>query len=221
MDRGAIELGMAAFGVGARHLGWLDKLLRRQDRLTSFEGSCAVAHYILELILWILASFFVGCCIGCLLRKMFGAKAPEAASPEIRAPHVPAPSAPHAAPKQDEAAALAAMPAKMDRPRGITAARGGKPDDLQRISGIGPKNEKVLHTLGFFHFDQIAAWTAAQVAWVDDHLKFNGRIAREEWVKQARLLADGKEDEFAKLYGTGGLKDDSGQSRAGSRTRKT
>ena len=85
---------------------------------------------------------------------------------------------------------------RMDRPRGLEVARDGKPDELQRISGIGPKNEKILHTLGYFHFDQIAGWTQRQIAWVDDHLKFNGRIGREEWVEQATLLATGKEAEF-------------------------
>ncbi|NJM30714.1 MAG: hypothetical protein HC855_11990 [Rhizobiales bacterium] len=93
--------------------------------------------------------------------------------------------------------------------------------ELQRISGVGPKNESVLHTLGFFHFDQIAAWTSEQIAWVDDHLKFNGRIGREEWVKQAGLLAEGRNAEFERLYGTGGLKDDGGETRSGSRTRRT
>jgi predicted flap endonuclease-1-like 5' DNA nuclease len=110
---------------------------------------------------------------------------------------------------------------KMQRPRGITAARGGKADNLQRISGVGPKNEKILHGLGFFHFDQIAEWTAKEVEWVDDHLRFGGRIKREEWIKQARLLADGKEAEFTRLYGTGGLSNKKGETLSGSRTRKS
>jgi predicted flap endonuclease-1-like 5' DNA nuclease len=135
--------------------------------------------------------------------------------PQERAAPVPAPApVPLAAPVEDEA------PGTMKRPKGLAAARGGKPDNLQRISGVGPKNESVLHTLGFFHFDQIAAWTAAEVSWVDDHLKFNGRIKREEWIRQARLLAEGKEAEFTKLYGTGGLKNRKGDTLSGSRTRK-
>ena len=108
----------------------------------------------------------------------------------------------------------------MERPKGIAAARGGKADNLQRISGVGPKNESILHNLGFFHFDQIAAWTAEQVEWVDDHLRFGGRIKREEWIKQATLLAAGNEAEFTKLYGTGGLKNAKGEALSGSRTRK-
>ena len=91
---------------------------------------------------------------------------------------------------------------KAARPKGIAAPRGGSPDQLQRISGVGPKIELTLHRLGIFHFDQIAGWTPEQGQWVDDHLKFKGRIGRDEWVKQAKLLAHGKEEEFAGLYGS-------------------
>jgi predicted flap endonuclease-1-like 5' DNA nuclease len=107
----------------------------------------------------------------------------------------------------------------MARPKGIADARGGRPDDLQRISGVGPKNEKILHKLGFYHFDQIAAWSESEASWVDDHLKFGGRVRRENWIHQAGLLAAGKEAEFLKLYGTGGQKRD-GASTSGSKTRK-
>ncbi len=151
--------------------------------------------------------------------------APVAAQVERVAPPSPPPpvaAAPAPAPVQHSAApAPLAATGKMERPKGIAAARGGKADNLQRISGIGPKNEKILHSLGFFHFDQIGAWTREQVAWVDDHLRFNGRIAREEWIKQARLLADGKDAEFTRLYGTGGLKNREGDKLSGSRTRRT
>jgi NADH-quinone oxidoreductase subunit E len=127
----------------------------------------------------------------------------------------PKPAAVVAAPSSTQSAST-----KMERPKGLAAARGGKPDNLQRISGIGPKNESILHTLGFFHFDQIAAWTKSHVEWVDDQLRFNGRIDREEWIKQAALLAEGKEAEFAKQYGTGGLRNNKGQTLSGARTRK-
>lgn len=103
-------------------------------------------------------------------------------------------------------------------PKGLPAPRGGSPDPLQRISGVGPKIEGMLHDLGFFHFDQIAGWTEEQERWVDGHLKFKGRIGRDEWVKQARLLADGKEEEFASLYGKSGLMSAGGTRRKGNRT---
>jgi predicted flap endonuclease-1-like 5' DNA nuclease len=108
-----------------------------------------------------------------------------------------------------------------NKPRGITQARGGKADDLQRISGIGPKNEKILHSLGIYHFDQMAGWTPDEIEWVDSRLNFNGRILREEWPRQAKLLADGNEEKFVAQYGSGGLKNKKGETKSGSRTRKS
>ena len=78
------------------------------------------------------------------------------------------------------------------KPKGLTKARGGKPDDLKLIKGIGPKLEVLCHKLGFFHFDQIANWTAGEIAWVDENLEgFKGRVTRDEWVAQARDLMNG------------------------------
>ncbi|MCT4557460.1 MAG: NADH-quinone oxidoreductase subunit NuoE [Pelagimonas sp.] len=76
------------------------------------------------------------------------------------------------------------------KPQTLEAARDGGPDDLKRIKGVGPKLEALLHRLGFFHFDQVAAWTADEVAWVDQNLEgFKGRVSRDEWVKQAKEFA--------------------------------
>ncbi len=62
------------------------------------------------------------------------------------------------------------------RPAALAGPREGAGDDLKKIKGVGPKLEEMLHGLGFYHFDQIAAWTAAEIAWVDSHLEgFNGR----------------------------------------------
>ena len=80
--------------------------------------------------------------------------------------------------------------AVQSKPAALPSARGGKADDLKIIVGIGPKLEILCHKLGFFHFDQIAAWTAAEIAWVDDNLEgFKGRVTRDNWVDQARSLA--------------------------------
>ena len=85
------------------------------------------------------------------------------------------------------------------RPKALEAALDGKADDLKQIKGVGPKLEKLLNSLGFFHFDQIANWSAAEVAWVDDNLEgFKGRVSRDNWVDQAKQLASGKETEFSK-----------------------
>lgn len=64
-----------------------------------------------------------------------------------------------------------------------------EPDDLQRISGIGPGIARTLNGLGIHRFEQIAAFTPENIAWVDSHLRFKGRIERENWVGQARQLA--------------------------------
>ena len=69
----------------------------------------------------------------------------------------------------------------------------GKPDDLQQISGIGPGIERTLHRLGIFHFRQIAAFTPDNIAWVNQRLRFKGRIEREDWIGQARRLAAGSQ----------------------------
>ena len=83
-------------------------------------------------------------------------------------------------------------------PETLTAARGGKADDLKQLKGVGPKLEQTLNELGFFHFDQVAAWGAAEIAWVDARLKFKGRIERDGWVEQAGQLAKGEETDFSK-----------------------
>jgi predicted flap endonuclease-1-like 5' DNA nuclease len=61
-------------------------------------------------------------------------------------------------------------------------------DDLKAISGIGPKTEKLLHSLGIFRFQQIAALSLKDIARIEAQLAFKGRIAREDWVAQAKNL---------------------------------
>ncbi|WP_075996425.1 NADH-quinone oxidoreductase subunit NuoE [Salaquimonas pukyongi] len=77
----------------------------------------------------------------------------------------------------------------------------GKADDLKMIAGVGPKLEKTLNKLGFWHFAQIAKWTKKDIAIVDDELSFKGRIERDEWVKQAKALARGGRDEYVRVFG--------------------
>jgi NADH-quinone oxidoreductase subunit E len=64
-------------------------------------------------------------------------------------------------------------------------------DDLKQISGVGPKLEKLLNSLGIYTYRQVAAWSAQDVAWVDQRLTFKGRIARDDWMSQAKTLANG------------------------------
>jgi predicted flap endonuclease-1-like 5' DNA nuclease len=74
----------------------------------------------------------------------------------------------------------------------------GKPDNLELIKGIGSTLHKVLNELGVFHFEQIASWSKKEIAWVNDHLAFSGRIEREEWVQQAKKLLKGEQTEVSK-----------------------
>ncbi len=95
--------------------------------------------------------------------------------------------------KSKPAAKADAAPAAGKKPTVLKAARAGGPDDLKKIKGVGPKLEALLHSLGFYHFDQVAAWTAVEVAWVDENLEgFKGRVSRENWVAQAKVLAGEK-----------------------------
>ena len=89
-------------------------------------------------------------------------------------------------------------------PPTLSAARGGAADDLKRIKGIGPKLEASLNELGFYHFDQIAAWSDSDVDWADE--KFGGtlkRVRRDDWVAQARTLAEGGDTDFSKKVDKG------------------
>lgn len=66
----------------------------------------------------------------------------------------------------------------------------GPGDDLRRIDGIGPANERWLHGIGVRHYAQIAAWTPEEIAWVARHLpRFGQRVCRENWVGQSAALA--------------------------------
>jgi branched-chain amino acid transport system ATP-binding protein len=71
----------------------------------------------------------------------------------------------------------------------LAAPKGGTPDKLTLIKGIGPVNERKLNEHGIFHFEQIAAWTEADVKAAEAYLDFDGRIAREDWIGQAKALA--------------------------------
>ncbi|KAB2665746.1 ATP-binding cassette domain-containing protein [Brucella tritici] len=86
---------------------------------------------------------------------------------------------------------------------GLAAARGGKADNLTLIKGIGAVNEKKLHEHGIYHFDQIAAWSEADIVEAETYLEFDGRIAREDWVGQARQLAAGQATEFSERVEAG------------------
>src|SRR5215472_5509658 len=83
------------------------------------------------------------------------------------------------------------------KPVGIDAPLDGKADDLKLIKGIGAKNEKVCNDLGIYHLAQIADWSSEEAAWIGRHIAFPGRVEREYWIGQAKLLASGGDTEHS------------------------
>jgi predicted flap endonuclease-1-like 5' DNA nuclease len=161
---------------------------------------------IVEIATLLLATYVGGCLVGYNLRRLAVALrtprpikvAPLAAAPVVPAPR-PRPSpaarlAMAATPEELAPVVPAAVPAKAAAPSGpspqsLPAPRDGLQDDLRQIKGVGPKIEAMLHDMGVFHYDQIADWSQPNAEWVDLQLGFKGRVAREQWITQAKALA--------------------------------
>jgi len=107
-----------------------------------------------------------------------------AAEPAASVEATPAP----AADKAPDSAEVGSRPGNL-----LEAPRAEGPDDLKKISGVGPKLESLLHANGVFHFDQIAAWGPDEIAYMDDKLSFKGRIERDAWISQAEQFEADKE----------------------------
>ncbi|MBX3597290.1 MAG: hypothetical protein KF874_06940 [Rhizobiaceae bacterium] len=83
----------------------------------------------------------------------------------------------------------------------VSMTRGSKPtsvprpeivDDLKKISGVGPKLEQVLNGFGIWNYDQIASWSEVEAQWIDDALGLGGRVGNDNWLGQAKGLAQAK-----------------------------
>ena len=188
--------------------------------LAAVSGVVVLAVCLFLIELGILASIFIGAVVfivvGLLLGWIFCSELnPLVQSNETStAPSAPAPApapaaeavpvtAPVAQAPEAEAPEVEAVEDAV-RPEALSGARDGGADDLKMIKGVGPKLEIMLNELGFYHFDQIAGWSAAEVAWVNDNLAgFKGRVSRDNWVEQARKLASGQETEFSKRVSDG------------------
>lgn len=183
--------------------------------LAAVSGVVVLAVCLFLIELGILASIFMGAVVfivvGLLLGWIFCSELKPlvhsnetSAAPSAPAP-APAPAA-EPAPVTAPVAQATEVEAVEDavRPEALSGARDGGADDLKMIKGVGPKLEIMLNELGFYHFDQIAGWSAAEVAWVNDNLAgFKGRVSRDNWVEQARKLASGQETEFSKRVSDG------------------
>jgi predicted flap endonuclease-1-like 5' DNA nuclease len=122
---------------------------------------------------------------------------------ELRNRPAPAPAATPVALMSAPATAPAPRKAAAPKPAAVKAAPP-KPDNLRRMIGIGPVNNKKLNGMGVTTFAQIAKWTASDIKRVEAVLEFDGRIDRERWIEQAKLLAAGDEKEFLKRFPTAG-----------------
>lgn len=98
--------------------------------------------------------------------------------------------------------------AKDGKPEMLKKPRTGGADDLKQIKGVGPKLEARLNDIGLYHFDQVAGWRVKEVEWADNNLEgVKGRVSRDGWVKQAKILAKGGQTEFSKKVAKGGVYD--------------
>ncbi|WP_319530097.1 hypothetical protein [uncultured Cohaesibacter sp.] len=143
------------------------------------------------------------------------AKKPEAPAKkeEPVAKAAPAPADKADAEEEKIAAAIAALPKDATaedkanvagkKPRTMKQPRKAGADDLKRIKGVGKVLEGKLNDLGIYHYDQIAKWNRSHINWVSTFLSFKGRIDREDWIEQAKLLASGEETEFSKRVDKG------------------
>lgn len=129
---------------------------------------------------------------------------PVAPKPPRKAPKAKAPAEPVAAPFEDldeglppvETAVEVAVevapepaPAADGRPAALLGAAPAHADDLKLIKGIGPKLEAELNGLGVWTFAQMAAFSEADLMWIDEHLSaFKGRCFRDDWTGQAKAL---------------------------------
>ena len=113
-----------------------------------------------------------------------------------------------AAPKAEAKASPSPEQAVAEKAPAAKEMASTGPDDLKQLKGVGPALEKKLHAAGVTTFAQIAAWGPEDIADMDGKLSFKGRIERDGWVDQARLLATGEETEFSKKVSKGGVYED-------------
>jgi predicted flap endonuclease-1-like 5' DNA nuclease len=116
---------------------------------------------------------------------------------------VPEPSAPPGTPRSETYAALRSVRSEALRGEGLGIVPTGEVQDLKRIRGIGVLIEKKLNSLGITSYEQVANWTRADIDRISEVLDFKGRIERENWIEQARILASGGQTEFSRRVDRG------------------
>ncbi|MDU8929035.1 NADH-quinone oxidoreductase subunit NuoE [Alisedimentitalea sp. MJ-SS2] len=176
---------------GAEPLAGLTSLTEHESGKTQYNASVQLATDLGETVKRIDGSE-VPLTTPWLDAKARGGSKPAAKKAAAKKPAAKKAAAKPAAKPKAEAKPAAATGVEK-KPRTMKAPRKSGADDLKLITGVGPKLEGVLNELGFWHFDQIAKWTGDEIAWVDSRLKFKGRIERDNWIDQAKTLAEGGE----------------------------
>jgi len=153
-----------------------------------------MAWLVVHMWFWLLGAFLLGLLLGwwiwrCRHDEIEGVEGASAGEPAKVMSAVPAAEKP---------AQLTGAPPVL-----FTSPSEGPADDLKKVRGIGPGIEKLLNGVGIFYYRQIADWNDDHVTWIDRKLQFPGRITRENWIDQAKILRDGGNTEFAQRYEKG------------------
>lgn len=136
------------------------------------------------------------------------AKAKPKAAPAAKAAAKPATKTATKTSNAKPAAVKASAPkkaaaVKKAAPKKAAAVAKSGPDDLKMIKGVGKLIESKLAKEGITSFSQIAGWKKADITEFDEKLSFKGRIERDEWISQAKILAKGGTTEFSKRAAKG------------------
>ncbi len=94
---------------------------------------------------------------------------------------------------------LAVARAAARRPIGSAEAA----DDLKRIRCIGTMIERKLNDMGITRYQQMAEWDARDLHRINGALGLPGRIEREGWIEQAKILASGGSTGYARRIDEG------------------
>lgn len=151
-------------------------------------------EHAIEIAMLLASAYLMGCMLGYGLRAAVSRSRQQASAAivDIKPATASAPSPARRLARLADDPIEHAAPAMREvthRPRALPGPRFGRADELRRIKGIGQKTESALHDLGIYHFDQIAAWSDAEINWLEGRIAMKGRIRREQWVEQAALLS--------------------------------
>ncbi len=126
-------------------------------------------------------------------------EAPAKPKPQARSAKAARPAKSESAPKpaseaKSQAKSTASGTPRLDEVLGMVYdSPPAETDDLKLLSGVGPALEEKLNSVGVYRFEQIAGWTERNVEEFEELLAFKGRVERENWIAQAKELAEGKQ----------------------------